>query len=80
MDYSNINDYSDVVSRGLILPRKEKYTLRDVHKVMTDSLFDGGETCSLHMAGWIVICSSVYHNTNYAKSVEKVRATLYPVF
>lgn len=30
--------YSDVVRQGLILPRKSKYTIADVHSVMVGSL------------------------------------------
>lgn len=32
--------YSDVVSAGLILDKKQVYTMRDVNKVLIDSLFN----------------------------------------
>jgi len=61
--------YSDVVKAGMILPKKEKYTMRDVNEVLVGSLFTGNRTLSVTEAAFIVRCSAVYHNTEYSKSV-----------
>ena len=61
--------YSDVVQRGLILPRKNKYTKRDVDKVILDSLFKGGQTLSKKQAAFIVKCSAIHWGTEYSKAV-----------
>lgn len=70
-DYAAIKVYSDVVNGGFILPRKDKYTIRDVQKVETESLFDGRTTPSKTQAAFIVKCSAVYHDTDFSKSVDR---------
>jgi hypothetical protein len=64
--------YSDVVRRGLILPYKAKYTIRDVHKVMTNSLFDRPRTWTMQEARFIVICSADRHNVPVSKTVSNL--------
>ena len=49
--------YSDVVNRGLILPLKKKYTMRDFRKLVGD----GWDQLD---ARWIIICSHVFHHAN----------------
>ena len=60
--------YSDVVRAGLILPRKEKYTMKDVHRVLINSLFET-KTLSENEAAFIVRCSAIYHGTEYSRNV-----------
>jgi hypothetical protein len=62
--------YSDVVEAGLIQPRREKYSMRDVNRVMIDSLFTPGETLTEKEAVWIVKCSAVFHNTDWSISLS----------
>ena len=62
--------YSDVVEQGLILPRKEKYTVADVNNVMVDSLFNRPRTFSHNEAVFIVKASAIFHGTDYSKAVK----------
>lgn len=73
--------YSDVVKQGLILPKKKKYTMRDVKNVMTDSLFTKkiGRTWTLREAIFIVKCSATYHDTDYSNSLIGYDAGFYPI-
>lgn len=65
--------YSDVVARGLILPRKEKYTKADVDAVMVGSLFSGErQTFSEREAAFIVKSSAIFHDTDYSESVAQI--------
>ena len=67
-----IRVYSDVVKQDLFLPRKEKYTMRDVNEEITRSLFLGrGKTLTFNQARFIVKCSAIFHNTACSKAVEK---------
>ena len=65
--------YSDVVSTGLILDKKSLYTMRDVNKVLVNSLFNpkSGKTCDVEERNCIVKCSAVYHGTRWAESLTK---------
>lgn len=56
----NIQVYNDVVKNGLILAKKEKYTMRDFRKICKD--FD---QCT---ALFILTCSAMYH---YGKEYYK---------
>ena len=73
--------YSDIVNSGLILPKKQKYTMRDVKGVITASLFRpvDGKTLSQHEAIFIVKCSAVYHGTDYANSLIGYDSNFYPI-
>lgn len=63
--------YSEVVEAGLILPKKKKYTMRDVHAVMVNSLFGPGkQTMNKQMAIYIVKCSAAYHDTDFSRKVD----------
>lgn len=55
--------YSDVINAGLILPKKQKYTIRDFRKLLT-------EGWSQVDARWIILCSAVYWNTEPNKKLE----------
>jgi hypothetical protein len=63
--------YSDVVNNGWILPKKKKYTMRDVNNIVVDSLFTRGSTLSTRTAVFIVKCSAIYHDTDYSNSVMR---------
>lgn len=65
--------YSDVVSAGLILDKKQLYTMRDVNKVLINSLFNSknGKTLDIEESIFIVKCSAVYHGTRWAGSLTK---------
>ncbi len=73
--------YSDIVASGLILPKKAKYTMVDVKKVILASLFKpvDGKTLTEREAIFIVKCSAVYHNTDYADSLIGYDANFYPM-
>lgn len=62
--------YSEVVANGMILPKKNKYTLRDVTNVMEDSLFNSTKTLTYTEAVFIVKCSAMYHDTSYSNNVK----------
>lgn len=62
--------YSDVVNQNLILPKKQKYTLRDCKTLQINSLFQSGGTMSNNTARFIVQCSAVYHGAEYSKAVS----------
>ena len=72
--------YSEVLKAGLILTKKDKYTMRDVHKVQTESLFSG-KTLSTQEAAFVVKCSAIFHDTDYSASVKNATAkpNLYPI-
>lgn len=64
--------YSDIVKNGMILPRKEKYTLKDVKDLIIDSLFNKtGGTLTEKEALFIVKCSAVYHGTDWSNTLRK---------
>ena len=67
--------YSEVVNRGWVLPKKEKYTMSDVDSVISDSLFGkyGSGTLTEPKAKCIVRCSATYHDTDCSKEVWKNR-------
>lgn len=78
--------YSDVIKNNLhlILPKKNKYTKRDVDKIIIKSLFNktlnSGNTFTEKQAKFIVKCIAIYHNTDYSKYVSiPVKNNLYPV-
>ena len=52
--------YSDAVNAGLILPKKEKYTVSDVKRLIKSGW---GALDAL----WIVKCSWVFNNTKISK-------------
>lgn len=72
--------YSDVVNAGLLLERKDKYTMADVNRVVNNSLFKpyNERTITLEEAIFICKCNAVYHNTTWAdslnKALEKIRS------
>ena len=55
--------YSEVVKNGWILPRKEKYTMRDVRKVAKEMNITESQ------ARFIVVCSGIYHDADYSKYI-----------
>ena len=65
--------YTQVVNNGMILPVKQKYTMRDVNRLVTESLFNPieGRTLTEHDAVFIVKCSAIYHNTDYSETIRK---------
>lgn len=71
--------YKDVIEKGWhkILPKKEKYTMKDVDKVLLRSLFDNkindGKTFTLEEAGFIVMCTAIFHGTDYSQTILKLR-------
>jgi hypothetical protein len=67
-----INRYSDVVARGLILPKKAKYTKRDVDAVLLDSLFAGPRTLTIQEARFVVRCSAVHHDAEYSPACHSI--------
>jgi hypothetical protein len=66
--------YSEIVANGWVLPRKQKYTVKDVDLVQADSLFGrfGPNTLSARQSAFIVKCSAVYWNTDYSQAVATI--------
>jgi hypothetical protein len=54
--------YSDVERVGF-LPKKNKYTLRDVKAVIRD------RRLSISQARFTVICSAIHHNTEFSRTL-----------
>ena len=54
--------YSDVVDAGLILPRKQKYTLSDVKNLVKSGW------CAVD-ALWIVKCSCAFHQSKISEKI-----------
>lgn len=61
--------YSKVVQNGMILPFKEKFTLKDVNKVVKNQ-----PELSIETACFIVICSAIFHDVSYSKAITKLKA------
>ena len=71
-NYNQIEVYSDVEKIGF-LPKKKKYTMRDVNNLIIESLFlDTDSTLEMTQASFVVKCSAIYHNTEYSKAVGNV--------
>jgi hypothetical protein len=58
--------YSDIVKNDLILPRKEKYTIKDFEKLVKA----GTEP---KQARFICICSAIFHDTKYSKVFNSLK-------
>ncbi len=62
--------YSDVINNGWhkILPKKDKYTKKDMDSVWIASFMDptlnNGKTFDVETARWIVFCTAVYYNAS----------------
>jgi hypothetical protein len=65
--------YSDVISNNWhkILPKKAKYTKKDVNKVLQYSLFNMQQTFKVKEAKFIVICTAIFHDAECSKYVMK---------
>lgn len=61
--------YTDIVNSGKILPKKAKYTKRDVDNVLITALFIG-DSCTKELAVFIVKCSAVFHKTDWSSGVS----------
>ena len=57
--------YSDVIKSGIVLPKKNKYTITDYKK-----LRETGH--SVKNARFICICSAIFHDANYSKSIANL--------
>ena len=68
--------YNDVISRGwhLILPKKQKYTARDVKKIIeissSNPKLNGGRPFDWKPARFITICTAIFHDAEYSKRLE----------
>ena len=58
--------YSDVIKNGLILPKKEIYTIKDFKK-----LVKAGATT--REARFICICSAIFHDVEYSKTFDSLK-------
>lgn len=69
--------YDDVIKNGWnqLLPAKAKYTKRDMDKVYIASFLDRnlnhGQTFTPSECRFIVICTAIFHDATYSKSVSK---------
>lgn len=66
---SNALNYSKVVQDGMILSFKEKFTLKDVTKVLKNR-----PELSIETACFIVICSAIFHDVSHSKTIIKLKA------
>jgi hypothetical protein len=59
----------------MILPKKAKYTKRDIDRVYMESLLDStlnsGHTFTEQQARFIVICTAIFHDAEYSKAVAR---------
>lgn len=69
IEMSNPLNYSKVVQNGMIIPFKEKFTLRDVTKVLKSH-----PGLSIETACFIVICAAIYHDVSYSKAITELKA------
>lgn len=74
-NYTEVNVYSDVEKIGF-LPKKEKYTMKDVNKLIVESLFCQGGTLLPHVAAFVVKCSAIHHGASYSKTVANVPVSI----
>lgn len=58
--------YSDIVKNGLILPKKEKYTIKDFNNLVNS----GTEP---KQARFICVCSAIFHSTEYSKTFNSLK-------
>ena len=65
-------NYSQVIASGLIRPKKAKYTRKDVDAAQVDTLFvpHQGRTLTRREAVFVVKCSAIFHETDYAKNLS----------
>lgn len=66
---SNPLNYSKVVQDGMILLFKEKFTLKDVTKVL-----ESHPGLSIETACFVVICSAIFHEVSYSKAITELKA------
>jgi len=66
--------YSEVVANGWVLPKKKKYTAKDINSVHTDSLFGrfGKSTLSIQQSAFIVKCSAAYWDSEHSQAVAAI--------
>lgn len=64
-----IRDYGDVVEQGLILPKKDKYTMRDFNRLH--------RTYDAVTARFIIICSAAHHKTSVSDIFWNYKKFLY---
>lgn len=57
--------YKDVIEAKMILPKKPRYTIRDYCKLREKGF-------SIAEARFIVICSAIYHDTTWSKSMDSL--------
>ena len=68
--------YSDVIKNKYhaLLPYKEKYTKRDINKIIELSFFDSslnnGQIFDYRTARFIVLCTAIFHNAKTSKNVS----------
>jgi hypothetical protein len=78
--------YSDVIKNNLhlLLPKKAKYTKRDVDAIAIESFFDSklnaGNTFSEKQAIFIVKCIAIFHNAECSNFITETKKQLYPIF
>ncbi len=70
--------YTEVLNNNWhkLLPEKKKYTKRDMDDVLIKSLLNnkinGGKTFTYNQARFITICTAIFYNVPYSKSLEEV--------
>ena len=60
----------EVINNGLILPKKERYTISDFRKLLKSGN-------PVNVARFICICSAIYHETTWAKSLDSLELLEY---
>lgn len=60
----------EVIGNGLILPKKERYTISDFRKLLKSGN-------PVNVARFICICSAIHHGTTWAKSLDNLELLEY---
>jgi hypothetical protein len=69
--------YSDVINNNwhLILPKKDRYTKKDIDAVMTESFLNinlnNGKMFDEKTARWIVVCTAAFYDTSFSRYVDQ---------
>ncbi len=77
MDKIQVKIYKDVIDNDLhlILPKKEKYTKRDMDKLEIERLFNTKlqrvEGFTRNKARFIVLCTAIFHNAEASRTLYK---------
>lgn len=64
--------YREFLKSDLLLPKKENYTMRDLKKLMIESLKKGVKPLTRHEAKRLIILSATFHDTDWSNSLGEL--------